>query len=120
MRTIATLPEVVGFYAASLLKSAWIALGPSGALSIQIAMQLWIAPPSSYARWFPSASSRGLDSFVGRPTTMLVGQIRKFRWRLARDRNERSAGETSLAAFAASEKEELKPVPEPERRNGTM
>jgi hypothetical protein len=51
---------------------------------------------------------------------MLVGQIRKFRWRLARDRNERSAGETSLAAFAASEKEELKPVPEPERRNGTM
>jgi hypothetical protein len=65
-------------------------------------------------------------SFVSRPgrlcwqADLLVAQIRKFRWRLARDRNERSAGETSLAAFAASEKEELKPVPEPERRNGTM
>jgi hypothetical protein len=50
---------------------------------------------------------------------MLVGEIRKFRWRLARERNERSTREASLSAINAGEKDEVPATPEPERRNGT-
>jgi hypothetical protein len=154
--------------AATLLKSAWVVLGPIGALSVQIAMQLlaigedkairaeeqrvlahlvdqrlrylWdltAAAVLSMAMCFITGSLSSDSAFLrelvaislglafwtallsGR-LPMLVGEIRKFRWRLARERNERSTREASLSAINASEKDELPVTPEPERRNGTV